>query len=76
MNLEPIMFKLNNDPSKARVNKMIKTEGRFVEPSEYFERYLKPRFTDKSDLSQFLVDITYVLKKGKELGQFVYFLPD
>lgn len=63
--LESITFKLNNDPSKAKINKMIKAQGKMVEPQEYFEKYLKPRFTDRVDVSQFLLDITYVLKQGK-----------
>jgi len=65
MDLEPIIFKLNNEHSNARINKMIKTEGKVVEPLEYFEKYLKPRFKDKPDIGQFLVDISYVLKQGK-----------
>lgn len=66
--LEEITFKLLNQKHRPRVNRMyVEGEYKVQTPQEYFETMLKPNFTDKCNVGQFLEDITYILQKGKKL---------
>lgn len=69
--IKEISFALNNGKNGAKVNKLYveKTEGVKLSPEEYAEKYLRPRFKDNVPITQFLEDITYVLKAGKALEE-------
>lgn len=69
--VQAITFALNDGKKYAKINKMYipSIQGNKLTPEEYFEQYLKPRFTDKVDTGTFLKDIVYTLTKGKKLYQ-------